>query len=150
MSSSVSGIRNLSAGVILPRLGAGNRPLISGFLASLVILALSAVFATKAMAEKRPLEAVGAEIASTYNVEVLRSAEVELADGQAAYEFVVMKPGGNSNAAFKVTRLLADPTTGELIPAFRHGQSGYDLSGAPRFNPGREGADYIMRRDSLR
>lgn len=150
MTSLATVSRNLNAGMIAPRAGAGYRSLISGLLASLALLAVSAVFSSKAMAEKRSLETVAAEIASTYNVEVLRSAEVELADGIEAYEFVVMRPGGNSNAAFQVTRLLADPETGELIPAFRHGRSGYDLSGAPRFNPGRDGADYIMRRDSLR
>ncbi|TQV79002.1 hypothetical protein [Denitrobaculum tricleocarpae] len=119
-------------------------------LGGLVLLAFFLVLSMPAKAEARSLEAVAAEIASRYDVEVLRSSEVVLADGSSAYELVVMRPGGNSNAAFQVTRLLADPESGDLIPAFRHGRSGYDLSGAPRFNPGRDGADYIMRRDSLR
>lgn len=120
--------------------------LMSGILAGLTIL----VFSAAAMAENRSLQAVADEIASTYNVEVLRSSQVTLPDGSSAYELVVMNKGGNYNEAFQVTRLLADPNTGALIPAFRHGNSGYDLSGAPRFNPGRDGADYNMRRDSLR
>lgn len=126
------------------------RVLLSGVMAGLVILAFSTMVSTMAMAENRSLEAVAAEIASTYDVEILRSSQVTLPDGTSAYELVVMNRGGNYNEAFQVTRLLADPNTGALIPAFRHGDSGYDLSGAPSFNPGRDGADYNMRRDSLR
>lgn len=126
------------------------RVLLSGVMTGLVILAFFVMLSTKAMAENRSLEAVAAEIASTYDVEVLRSSQVTLADGSNAYELVVMNRGGDYNEAFQVTRLLADPNTGALIPAFKHGDSGYDLSGAPRFNPGRDGADFNLRRDSLR
>lgn len=126
------------------------RVLQSGVMAGLVILMFATMLAGTAKAENKSLEAVAAEIASAYNVEVLRSNEVTLEDGTRAYELVVMNRGGDYNEAFQVTRLLADPNTGGLMPAFRHGDSGYDLSGAPRFNPGRDGADYNLRRDSLR
>lgn len=103
-----------------------------------------------ARAQKQTLSEAAAGIAETYDVEVLRSSEVTLADGVQAYELVVMNKGGAYNEAFQVTRLLVDPETGKLIPRFRHGESGYDLSGAPRYSPGRDGADSMMRRESLR
>ena len=103
-----------------------------------------------AQAQKQTLAEAAASVSETYNVEVLRSTEITLPDGSDAYELVVMNRGGDFNEAFQVTRLLVDPASGDLIPRFRHGESGYDLSGAPRYSPGRDGADSIMRRESLR
>lgn len=119
--------------------------------ASALVLGLAAAsFADEARAQKQTLSDAAARVAATYDVEVLRSSEVTLPDGSVAYELVVMNKGGDFNEAFQVTRLLVDPADGKLIPRFRHGESGYDLSGAPRYSPGRDGADSMMRRESLR
>jgi len=42
----------------------------------------------------------------------------------------VMKAGGNSNDAFQVTTLAVDQDSGNLVPAFRHGPTGYALPDA--------------------
>ena len=79
---------------------------------------------TKQEAERR--------LAETFGVEVIekrtRSGEIE---GRAVWFMTVMNPGGDFNAAFKVTTLAVDQETGELVPAFRHKPSGYELPGAP-------------------
>lgn len=115
-------------------------------LLSLAVISLGGA----AWAQKRTLSEAAAQVAESFDVEVLRSAEITLADGTPAYELVVMNKGGAFNEAFQVTRLLVDPASGELIPRFRHGESGASISGAPRYSPGRDGADSMMRRDSLR
>ncbi|WP_282608074.1 hypothetical protein [Pelagibius sp. Alg239-R121] len=131
---------------VVRRISRSGRLLSSGTLACMVVAASS----TLAMAQVRSLEEVAASVGAEYDVEVLKSAEVEMSDGSLAYELVVMNQGGDFNEAFQVTRLLVDPNTGNLISRFQHGNSGYDLSGAPRYNPGRDGADSMLRRDSLR
>lgn len=72
------------------------------------------------------------KIAETYGVEVIekrtRAGEIE---GRAVWFMTVMNPGGDFNAAFKVTTLAVDQETGALVPAFRHKPSGYELPGAP-------------------
>lgn len=120
--------------------------MLSALFAGLATLALSA----EAQAQKQTLADAETQVANTFDVEVLRSSEITLPDGSTAYELVVMNKGGAFNEAFQVTRLLVDPASGKLIPRFRHGQSGADISGAPRYSPGRDGADSMMRRDSLR
>ncbi|WP_421710408.1 hypothetical protein [Algihabitans sp.] len=79
-------------------------------------------------------EEAAALVAERYGVEVLRT-QAGNVDGQRAWLVTVMEPGGTSNSAFRVTRLAVDRETGDLIPAFRHGRSGYQLpdSGGGRF-----------------
>lgn len=67
-------------------------------------------------------------IAETYGVEVLKTREGKV-DGTAVWLVTVMEPGGNSNSAFRVATLAVDKATGELVPVFRHGASGYSLPG---------------------
>jgi hypothetical protein len=75
------------------------------------------------------------DIAERYGVEVLKVREGEV-DGVPAWLVTVMFPGGNFNSAFQVQTLAVDKQSGDLIPAFRHGTSGYQLpdrfSGSPR------------------
>ncbi len=80
-------------------------------------------------------EQVAQQIAEAYGVRVLKIAPTEI-DGRAAFRVTVMKPGGNANDAFRVTTLAVDAETGKLIPQFRHRASGYELSGAPRYEAG--------------
>ncbi len=70
-----------------------------------------------------------AKIAETYDVRVLRVREGEIG-GTAVWLVTVMKGGGARNDAYQVTTLAVDRETGDLVPAFRHQPSGYDLPGA--------------------
>ena len=54
----------------------------------------------------------------------VRPATVE---GQDALAVTVMKSGGSFNGALGVATILVDPVTGELMPQFQHGASGYTL-----------------------
>lgn len=84
-------------------------------------------------------EAAAQQVAERFGVEVLRVTDGE-ADGRPVYVVTVMNPGGNDNGAFRVTRLMVDRATGELVSQFRHGAAGYALpSGAPRWDT--QGAD---------
>ena len=68
---------------------------------------------------------------ATYGVRAIkvRSGEIE---GRKVWLITVMNPGGDSNAAFQVNTLAVDQETGELVPSFRHGTSGYVLPEAAR------------------
>jgi len=102
-----------------------------------------------AAAEVKTADQIKAEIAKTYDVQVLRIRAVEY-EGQPAYAVTVMNPGGNFNEAFQVSYLLVDATSGKLIPGFRHRKDGYDLpyNSAPGVTD--EGNPLEMRRDSER
>lgn len=63
------------------------------------------------------------DVARTYGVEVLRVRPGEI-EGRAVWFVTVMNSGGNFNEAFEVTTLAVDRSSGELVPAFRHGPSG--------------------------
>ncbi len=71
------------------------------------------------------------KVAEAYGVEVIakktRAGEI---DGRAVWFLTVMNPGGDFNTAFQITTLAVDRDSGELVPAFRHRSSGYELSGA--------------------
>ncbi len=71
------------------------------------------------------------KVAEDFGVEVLtkrtRAGEV---GGRAVWFLTVMTPGGTTNDAFQVNTLAVDRETGDLVPAFRHKPSGYELPGA--------------------
>ena len=71
----------------------------------------------------------GAMVAKKYSVQVLR-VRAGLVDTIPVWLVTVMKAGGNSNDAFQVTILAVDQDSGELVPAFRHGTTGYELPSA--------------------
>ena len=71
------------------------------------------------------------QVEDSYDVEVLRVRESEI-DGRAVWLVTFMVPQGESNAAFMVSSLAIDRQTGDLVPAFSHRASGYDLPGGLR------------------
>lgn len=94
-------------------------------------------------AEARMSEAqIAQAVEKAYPVEVLpKYTKLREFDGKQAYEVTVMNLGGNYNSAFRVTRLIVDAETGELLSVFRHKDSGYVLSGADQQVPNRQPAD---------
>jgi hypothetical protein len=70
-------------------------------------------------------------IKETYDVQVLRVRAQQIGD-RWTWMLTVMNRGGDFNTAFQVNTLAVDQETGKLVPAVRHGASGYELSGADR------------------
>lgn len=64
------------------------------------------------------------KVAQQYSVKVLRVRAAVL-DNIPVWLVTVMTPGGDNNNAFQVTTLAVDQESGELVPAFRHGASGF-------------------------
>jgi hypothetical protein len=109
----------------------------------LVALALWLAAANPALAVSP--EAVAGAVAQRFGVTVLRVMPIER-DGKSLYSVMVMNPGGNFNEAFKATILVVDPDSGELVPQFRHENSGYDLpASADRRPPAADGGTTIRR-----
>lgn len=79
-------------------------------------------------------EAAAERIAQRFGVEVLAVRAGER-DGRKVWLVTVMQPGGNRNNAFQVHVLAVDQESGELVPSFQHGASGYTL---PPLPPGGE------------
>ena len=103
-----------------------------------------------ASAQRLTAESAAQGVAETYGVEVLRVREMRAEDGRRAYAVTVMAPGGDANDAFRVTTLLVDAQTGELIPQFRHTPTGHEISGAPSNVPPTEVDGPALRRRSNR
>lgn len=94
-----------------------------------VALAVAAL-PTPASAAVSEAEAVKL-IEATYDVEVLRVRAQRIED-RWAWMLTVMYRGGDFNTAFQVNTLAMDQETGELLPAVRHGPSGYQPSEGAR------------------
>ncbi len=103
-------------------------------LAGAAALAL-AVSAGTASAQMSVVD-IDKKLTQQYGVKVLRLTQGEY-DGKKVFLATVMNPAGNSNGAFEVATLAVDPQTGNLIPAFRHTKTGYELSGAESTNTNR-------------
>lgn len=71
-------------------------------------------------------EDAGRKVAEEFSVTVLR-VRAGVLDDTPVWLVTVMKAGGNRNDAFQVTTLAVDQESGELVPSFRHGASGYTL-----------------------
>ena len=71
-------------------------------------------------------ETAAERIAEEFGVEVLRVRPGER-DGRPVWLLTVMQPEGSSNATFQVHILAVDQESGDLLPSFRHRNSGYDL-----------------------
>ena len=82
-------------------------------------------------------ESVEQSLEESYPVQVLKIVEGEI-DGTAAWIVTVMNEGGDFNSAFQVTTLAVDRQTGDLIPSFRPGASGYQGSPGTALSPGSE------------
>ncbi len=68
-------------------------------------------------------------IEEAFDVEVLRARARQI-DGRKVWLLTVMNQGGDFNTAYQVNTLAVDQETGKLVPAFRHGASGFVPSGA--------------------
>jgi hypothetical protein len=79
-------------------------------------------------------------IEARFPVQVLKIRETTV-DGRAAFVVTVMNQGGAFNEAFQVNTLVVSAETGKLMPQFRHRASGYELPGAVRHEPSREGTE---------
>jgi hypothetical protein len=79
---------------------------------------------------------VSKKLAQQFGVRVLRVLPIEV-DGKPAFAVRVMIPPGNSNEALRIDTLAVDADTGALLPAFRHGRTGYTLPGDPVPDPNR-------------
>jgi hypothetical protein len=100
--------------------------MIRGACAAAAALFLVGSWLSAAAAEQLSADKVSAEITERYHVTVLRVTPTEV-DDRAAYAVVAMNPGGDDNGAFRVTTLIVDAETGELVPQFAHRPAGYDL-----------------------
>ena len=96
--------------------------LISG--AALIGLALSPGLAAAQSAVTQAT--VRQNLEEAYPVRVLNIEEGEIG-GVSAWVVTMMNEGGDFNSAFQVNTVAVNRQTGELIPSFRHGASGYDL-----------------------
>ena len=76
-------------------------------------------------------------MAETFDVQVLRIRAGQIGD-RRVWLITVMNRGGDFNTAFQVNTLAVDQATGEMVPAFRHRSSGYEL---PAAAPGSERRD---------
>lgn len=100
-------------------------------------------------AEALSPDSVAAAVADRYGVKVLRVTPAER-DGKQLLDLVVMNPGGNFNEAFKVTTLVVDAETGDLVPQFRANDTGYVLPQAPNREPPADGSGAAIRRETFR
>ena len=90
-----------------------------------MLFALPAQIAAAAMSE----EEASRLISERFEVEVLKVRAGEVGE-RPVWLLTVMRGGGTRNDAFQVSTLAVDQETGELVPAFRHRESGYDLPAA--------------------
>ena len=100
-----------------------------GVSAGVVFLVLAIAVAARssaALSAEMTPEDISSAIAQRFNVKVLRVAPADQ-DGRKTYAVVVMNAGGNFNEAYRVSTLMVDAATGELIPQFRNNPVGYDL-----------------------
>jgi hypothetical protein len=89
--------------------------------AVLLLLGLSA-----GQADAADPDTVAVDVAHRYGVTVLRVTPTT-ENGRPAFSILVMNPGGDDNGAFKVTTLMVDAETGQLISQFAHRPDGYQL-----------------------
>lgn len=107
-------------------------------LALVAILFAGAPAGSAAAQEALTPEALGQKVAERYGVEVLDIAETE-SNGRSVYIVTVMNPGGNYNGAFRVTRLMVDPMTGDLVSQFEQTPTGHTVAGGAGIST--DGAD---------
>jgi hypothetical protein len=86
--------------------------------AALFVLASSTAMAVSPDEVKQKIE-------KEYGVQVLKVTPADL-DGKKVYDIRVMRKNGG-NGAFGITSLAVDAESGDLVPAFRHKASGYEL-----------------------
>jgi len=121
----------------------------------LTLAASAAIFAALVAAPTARAQAVksadeiSAAVAKAFGVEVLGVRSIET-DRGPAYAVTVMNAGGDFDGAFRVSTIVVDARTGDLVPQFRHKSAGYDLPGAPSNTPPSEADGMAMRRMTYR
>ena len=95
-------------------------------LAAVVAVAVCVLLAPPAAAAAVSEEDATRLVGERFDVQVLRVRAGEVG-GRPVWLLTVMKGGGTRNDAFQVSTLAVDRDSGELVPAFRHRESGYDL-----------------------
>lgn len=93
-------------------------------------------------------KAIADRIAKEFGVTVLKTAAGDI-DGKTVLYVTVMSPGGNSNSAFEVTTLAADPETGDLISQYRTTPTGQVNTGPGPLEPSSDESGETMRQQSL-
>lgn len=94
-------------------------------------------------------DTVKEQLASRLGVEVLDIQPAEL-DGDQVYIVTVMRAGGNSNAAFEVSRIAIDAGTGGLLPPIRMQAAGYLPPDPGRWVPNSNADGRIVRQRTFR
>ncbi len=119
----------------------------------LAFIAMTATLAGAALgaAPARALspDAVALGLAQRFAVKILRVTPIER-DGKNLYAVVVMNPGGNFNEAFRVSTLVVDAATGDLVAQFRQENSGTDLPEAANRQPPADDSGAAIRRETFR
>ncbi len=87
-------------------------------------------------------------VEQAYDVQVIRI-EAGSKDGSQFFTVRVINRAGDFNEAFMVSTFVVDRRTGKLIPQFRQGQSGAELSG-PERREVRGDTGPVLRRESMR
>lgn len=97
-----------------------------------VVLCIAAPALPSAVLAAVSGDAAARNLEAAYGVRALKVRPGEVG-GRTVWLVTVMNPAGDSNAAFQVNTLAVDQETGELVPSFRHGTSGFKLlSDGPR------------------
>jgi hypothetical protein len=112
-----------------------------------LIIAFLMVFAVPGATPAAALspDAVAVALAKRFDVKILRVTPIER-DGKRRYAVVVMNPGGNFNDAFKVTMLVVDAETGDLVEQFQTESPGTDRpASANRERPADDGGAAIRQ-----
>lgn len=119
-------------------------------LTGFALLCLALVASASPASAQLSAEEAGKKLAEAYPVRVLDVRPVEH-DGRAVYAARVMRIGPDAgSAAFQVTTLLVDPATGDLVPTFGHGPTGYSTSATDSHAPRIDSSGSEMRRMSNR
>lgn len=109
---------------------------------ALILAGVAAATAVRPAAAELAPQEIGAMLEERLPVRVLDV--TRRPDGN--YGVVVMHRGGNSNAAFKVDRLVIDAESGQPLPMLRHRASGYERTGPAPLRPAYEGMEGMRRR----
>jgi hypothetical protein len=114
------------------------------FAAAIFGWAASPSLAQQLMSESAARKAI--ELA--YGVQVI-GIEAGGKDGWRYFTVRVMNPAGDFNEAFMVSVLVVDRQTGKIVPQYRQGDSGAELSGPERRGV-RGDTGPVLRRESMR
>ena len=132
MSIKDSGQRSYNRGIRTPeRMGDMRGCCLKQWITGAVLLLLPSLLLSENAAAQVTDQQAKRQVEDSFDVEVLRVRGSEI-DNRAVWLVTFMVPPGDSNAAFMVSSLAIDRQTGDLVPVFRHRESGYELPGGLR------------------